>query len=262
MARKGAGVVAVIPARGGSKGVPGKNLRPVGGYPLIAYSIAAAELTPGIDRAIVSTDSPEIADIAGRFGGEVPFLRPGEFATDRSPDIGFVLHLTGWLKEHEGSEPEYVVNLRPTTPLRDPAVVDAAITAIRSRPDATSLRSVQPLPEPPQKMMGIRGGFLTGLFPDDPRPEYFNLPRQAFPPAYHPNGYVDIYLPMQAATGSLHGPRILGHVTPTVTEIDTPEDMAFLEYTLGRSGHPLQDYLRETFGRPGKGEKPARAPKR
>jgi CMP-N-acetylneuraminic acid synthetase len=242
------GVFAVIPARGGSKGVPGKNLRPVAGYPLIAYSIVAATLCPSIDRAIVSTDSHEIAGIARTFGAEVPFLRPSEYAQDRSPDIDFVLHLLRWLEVQEDSVPAHLVNLRPTTPLRDPSVVDSAISAIRSRPEATSLRSVHPLAEPPQKMMGIRDGFLTGLFPDDPRPEYFNLPRQAFPPAYHPNGYVDIYLPQGVmATCSLHGQRILGFITPVTTEIDTPENIAYLEFLLEHSGHPLLRYLEERF---------------
>jgi len=241
-------VFAVIPARGGSKGVPGKNLKAVGGYPLIAYSLAAAELCPGIDRAIVSTDSTEIAGIARGFGAEVPFLRPAEFARDQSPDIDFVLHLVEWLREQEGIVPEYLVNLRPTTPLRDPALIEAAIGSIRSKENATSLRSVHPLAEPPQKMMGIADGFLTGLFPGDPRPEYFNLPRQAFPPAYHPNGYVDIYLPrLVMETRALHGPRILGFVTPATVEIDTPEDIAYLECLMERSGHPLLEYLEEHF---------------
>ena len=241
-------VLAVIPARGGSKGVPGKNLRAVRGYPLIAYSIAAAELCPGIDRAVVSTDSAEIAGIARGFGAEVPFLRPAEYAKDRSPDIDFVMHLIQWLREQEGTVPDYLVNLRPTTPLRDPALIDAAISSIRSRENATSLRSVHPLAEPPQKMMGITDGFLTGLFPSDPRPEYFNLPRQAFPPAYHPNGYADIYLSrMVMETRSLHGSRILGFVTPVTVEIDTPEDIAYLEYLLERAGHPLLEYLEEHF---------------
>ena len=241
-------VLAVIPARGGSKGVPGKNLKAVRGYPLIAYSIAAAELCPGIDRAIVSTDSPQIAGIARGFGAEVPFLRPEEYAKDKSPDIDFVLHLIRWLREQEGIVPDYLVNLRPTTPLRDPALINAAIGSIRSGKDATSLRSVHPLAEPPQKMMGITDGFLTGLFPDDPRPEYFNLPRQAFPPAYHPNGYVDLYLPsLVMETRALYGPRILGFVTPATVEIDTPEDIGYLEYLLERSGHPLLEYLQEHF---------------
>jgi CMP-N,N'-diacetyllegionaminic acid synthase len=241
-------VVAVIPARGGSKGVPGKNLRPVGGYPLIAFSVAAARLCSGIDRTIVSTDSPEIAEVARSYGAEVPFLRPAELAQDRSPDIDFVLHLVRWLEGKEGRAPTTLVNLRPTTPLRDPALVDAAIRALGSAPEASSLRSVHPLAEPPQKMMGMEDGFLTGLFPGDPRPEYFNLPRQAFPPAYHPNGYVDVYRPLLVKeTGFLHGPRVLGFVTPVTAEVDTPEDIVYLEFLLARSGHPLLRYLEERF---------------
>jgi CMP-N,N'-diacetyllegionaminic acid synthase len=211
-------VVAVIPARGGSKGVPGKNLRPVGGYPLIAFSVAAARLCSGIDRTIVSTDSPEIAEVARSYGAEVPFLRPAELAQDRSPDIDFVLHLVRWLEGKEGRAPTTLVNLRPTTPLRDPALVDAAIRALGSAPEASSLRSVHPLAEPPQKMMGME------------------------------NGYVDLYRPLLVKeTGFLHGPRVLGFVTPVTAEVDTPEDIVYLEFLLARSGHPLLRYLEERF---------------
>lgn len=96
-------VFALIPARGGSKGMPKKNISPLRGYPLIAFSIVAAKLCSGIERAIVSTDSPEIADIARFYGADVPFLRPPELAQDDAPDIDFVRHALGWLETHEGS---------------------------------------------------------------------------------------------------------------------------------------------------------------
>jgi CMP-N-acetylneuraminic acid synthetase len=253
MKRTGSGasggkIIAIIPARSGSKGVPGKNIRPVFGYPLIAYSIAAAKLSKKIHRVMVSTDSETIAEVAKRYGAEAPFLRPQHFAQDQSPDIDFVIHALDWMRIHKDQEPELLVNLRVTTPLRDPGIIDAAIQSLASRPGATSLRSVHPLSEPPQKMMGIENGFLVGLFPQETRPEYFNLPRQSFPPAYHPNGYVDIYRPAFVRENNLlHGPKILGFITPVTTEIDRPEDLQYLEFQISRQGHRLLDYLKEHY---------------
>ncbi len=96
-------IFAIIPARGGSKAVPGKNIKALGGYPLIAYSIVAAKLCSQIDRVIVSTDSSQIAAISSRYGGEAPFLRPPELALDTSPDIGFIQHALDWFETHEES---------------------------------------------------------------------------------------------------------------------------------------------------------------
>ena len=115
------GVVALIPARGGSKGVPKKNIAPLGGHPLIAYSIAAAARCPDIARVIVSTDAPDIAECARAYGAETPFLRPAPLAQDGSTDLDVVVHALEWLAAHEGLRPELLVLLRPTTPLRDPA---------------------------------------------------------------------------------------------------------------------------------------------
>lgn len=240
-----ASALALIPARGGSKGVPGKNIRPLGGFPVIAWSIVAARLCPGIDRVIVSTDSPEIAAVARRFGAETPFLRPAELATDAAGDRGVVLHLLRWLQSAEGTFPSLVVHLRPTTPLRDPLEIARAVAALNAAPQATALRSAHALPEPPQKMFGVDDGLFVGLFPHDLRPEYYNLPRQAFPPAYLPNGYVDVLRSdFVLSNDALHGPRILAHVTPPATEIDAMEDLDRLEYILERRGHPLLEHLR------------------
>lgn len=239
-------VLALIPARGGSKGIPRKNLRELAAYPLIAYTIAAARLSRRVSRVLVSTDSEEIAEVARSFGAEVPFLRPAEMAQDRSSDIDYVRHAADWLERNEGSCPPLILQLRPTTPLRDPEFMDESVSRIENVPLATSLRSVHQLPEPPQKMMGIRDGFLVGLFPDDPRPEYYNLPRQVFPPAYHPNGYVDIVRGDRVKNSEeLYGPRVLGFVTPPAVEIDGPAEFEYLQFVLERKGHPLLEYLRK-----------------
>jgi CMP-N,N'-diacetyllegionaminic acid synthase len=240
----GAPVVALVPARGGSTGIPNKNLADVAGFPLLAYSIRAGLLAGSIDRVIVTTDSEEIAEVGRAHGAEAPFLRPAELAADDSLDVDYVRHALAWLDRHEHLTPELVIQLRPTTPLRDPSVLDGAIAAIARTPEATGLRSVHQLQEPPQKMLGIEGGWLTGLFPHDPRPEYFNLPRQAFAPAYWPNGYIDVIRPSTVIEqGSLYGSRVLAEVTSPVVEIDGPEELEYVRYRVERSGHGLRDAL-------------------
>ena len=135
------GMYAIIPARGGSKGVPKKSIALLCGFPLIAYSIAAAKLSKKIERVIVSTDSEEMAEVARSFGAETPFMRPAEFARDTSPDIEFVEHAISWFQKNESSVPEFLVHLRPTTPLRIPEDIDRAIEMLAKHKDATSLRS-------------------------------------------------------------------------------------------------------------------------
>lgn len=240
-------VLALIPARGGSKGVPGKNIANLGGFPLIAYSILAAKHAKNIERVIVSTDSEEIAAIAKHYGADIPFLRPDELSGDMSPDRDFLVHALDWLDRNENYRPLFVVHLRPTTPLRRPELIDQAINIMRARQEmATSLRSVHLLADPPQKMMGLEDGFLTGLFPHETRPDYTNLPRQAFPQAYQPNGYVDVLKPSQIReTASIHGDRILGFVTPRAMEVDLADDLDYLNYLLDRNGHELAEFLRK-----------------
>ena len=242
-------VVAVIPARAGSKGVIDKNIKLLAGYPLIAYSVVAARLASSIDRIIVSTDSEEYASIACKYGAEVPFLRPEEISGDNSTDYDFIKHLLDWLLCDESKLPKYLVHLRPTTPLRVSSEMDRAISLMKERSDCTSLRSAHELPEPPHKMFQInQEGFFDGFFPDDPREEYYNLPRQTFPKAYHPNGYVDIIKPDFAQkTGLLYGSKMLGFVTPLTVEVDMPEDFELLEYRLSKYGNPVYEYLLKKF---------------
>lgn len=220
--------------------MPRKNLHPLVGYPLLAYSVVTARRCLLVDRVLVSSDDPEIISVAKRFGAEAPFLRPARLAGDTSQDNEYVSHALEWLTAHESWEPDLVVLLRPTTPLRDPALVDQAIQSLREDSQATSLRSAHPLNEPPHKMLQIINNRFAGFFPADKRPDYFNLPRQNFPQAYHPNGYVDIvrssYL---KKTGELYGSEIRPFVIPPVVEIDTVADLEFLEWQAARQKNPL-----------------------
>jgi CMP-N,N'-diacetyllegionaminic acid synthase len=238
-------IVGIIPARGGSKGVPKKNIRPIGGFPMISYSVILGERVRNIDRCIVSTDSKEIVDIAKDFGADVPFLRPSEFALDSSKDIEFFRHAIEWFDKNEGYIPEYWVQLRPTTPLREPEIIEEAINTIIASPDATSLVSIHEFAETPGKMFGMQDGFLHGLCPLDPRPEYFTLPRQEFAPTYFGNGYVDI---VKSSTiinqNSCYGPRMLGFETPDTGEIDVEEDFKRVEFYLQNSNNSIYQSLK------------------
>jgi CMP-N,N'-diacetyllegionaminic acid synthase len=242
-------VYAVVPARGGSKGVPKKNIRRLAGYPLIAYSIAAGFMSRLIERVIVSTDSPEIAEVSRKYGAEVPFLRPAELAQDKSRDRDFVLHLLHWLQENEGGGPDYLVHLRPTTPLRDPAIIDDAIGAMMGDPTATSLRSAHEAPETPFKWFtrNDQGYYETFAHADAPA-GFANWPRQMLPKVFIPDGYVDV-LKTAYVLGAeeIHGDRMVGFITPACSEVDTLEDFAYLEFQVNRTPCRVLDFLRAHY---------------
>lgn len=155
-------LLAVIPARSGSKRLPGKNLLPVAGHPLIAHAIRLAGRSRDIDRCVVSTDSPDIAAVARQYGAEAPFLRPVELAQDATPGIEPVLHALRWLDEHDGYRPDYVMLLQPTSPLRTVEDLEAAIRLVEQR-QADAVVSVC-LTHPPSWMRRVAedGRLLDG----------------------------------------------------------------------------------------------------
>lgn len=241
-------IIAIIPARGGSKGIAKKNIIELGGHPLIAYAIAAAKLSNIIGRVVVSTDDKEIARIAQKYGAEVPFMRPEKISGDQAQDIDFVKHALNWFKENEGFEPEYIVHLRPTTPLRDPKIIDQAIKNIISSSQATSLRSAHELKESPHKFFEIKDGFFEGLFPEDQRTDYHNLPRQSFPKAHHPNGYVDVIKTETVKNlDAIHGSKILPFVTPFMVELDGLDDLDYIKFDLARGNYEIREFLNKNF---------------
>lgn len=185
-------IVAVIPARGGSKSIPLKNIRLFCGKPLLVHSIETALACSYIDRTIVSTDSEQIATIAKEAGSEVPFLRPAEFARDDTLDLPVFLHCLDWLKINEGYEPDIIVHLRPTSPLRTVSMVEISVRMLIDNPSADSVRSVCSPTQNPFKMWNIdEEGFLTPLLKTDIY-EQWNQPRQKLPEVYWQNGYVDV----------------------------------------------------------------------
>lgn len=148
-------ILAIIPARGGSKGLPNKNIKPLCGKPLIGWSIEQAEGSAYIDEIFVSTDSAEIASVAESFGIEVPFLRPAELATDTSPSSGFVLHTIDYYRS-QGEEFDYILLLEPTSPLRDVADINTAIEQLLNHKSAKSIVGVS-------KVEATHPAFLVNL---------------------------------------------------------------------------------------------------
>ncbi|HEY62617.1 MAG TPA: acylneuraminate cytidylyltransferase family protein [Anaerolineae bacterium] len=184
-------VLALIPARGGSKSIPRKNIKPLAGFPLIAYSIAAGIAAETVTRVIVSTEDEQIAKIAKSYGAEVPFLRPAEFALDNTPDLPVFEHALKWLQENEQYEPNIIVQLRPTSPFRRVWHINQAVFRLIEHPEADSIRTVCVPFQNPYKMWQISPeGYMKPLLKTEGA-EPYNMPRQALPDVYWQTGYVD-----------------------------------------------------------------------
>lgn len=227
-------VVAIIPARGGSKSLPRKNIRTVAGKPLIAWSIETALNCPLIARTLVTTDDPEIAEISRKHGAEAPFLRPAEFACDFSTDFDALNHALTWLRDNEGAVPDLIVYLRPTEPLRRVATVQAAIEKLLAAPHADSLRSVRRAQQTPYKMWTLGQEFLEPIAALPGLAEPFNQPRQLLPTVYWQDGYVDVIwsrtiLEQRSSTGR----KILGFlIDEPAANIDYEDEIAAAEILL------------------------------
>ena len=237
-------MIAIIPARSGSKGVPGKNIKLLGGIPLFAFSIIVAKMMPSVSRVIVSTDSEEYAEIAKDYGAEVPFLRPNEISGDKSTDFDLFLHALNWFKENENLIPEYILHLRPTTPLRVPQIMEDAVKLFNENKNlASSLRSGHSAPESPYKwFLKDDNNYFKGLR-DGLTPEKVNLPRQSFPSVYIPDGYIDILKSsVILTTGTLHGDKMLVFESPFCVEVDTKDDFDYLEFQIQKEGSPIINF--------------------
>lgn len=220
--------LALILARGGSKGVPGKNIKEMCGKPLIAWTIEEAKKSKHLTRIIVSTDSEEIAAVAREWGAEVPFMRPKELAEDHSPDIDAFAHALLWLKEHEGYVPELVVHLRINSPFRTAEDIDRGIELMQENMDADAVRAVTKAPLHPLKSYRLEDGRLLPFVPEEVHgiKEPYNLPWQALPKAYTTGGYLTILKPDTVLKKhSMSGDHFLGFEVDAdnVVDIDTQE---------------------------------------
>lgn len=241
-------VLAIIPARSGSKSVKDKNIRIMNGKPMLAYSIEQARRSSKIDRVIVSTDSPKYQAIAKEFGAEVPFLRPPDISQDASLDIEVFQHALRWLQTNEGYYADICVHLRPTHPIRDPNDIDKMISILEADPQLNSVRSVSPAKQTPYKMW---------LFPDGTsnqmRPlvsceihEAYNAPRQKLPEVYMQNACIDVVRSNTILNkNSMNGDKIAGYKMDYDFDVDTEEEFlnaerAQLLFQAAQENRPLK----------------------
>lgn len=229
-------VLAVVQARGGSKGIPGKNIKELGEHPLLAYSIASALASSSITRLIVSTDDGEIANIAKVYGAEVPFMRPNALATDDAQDFPLFQHALYCLKKTENYIPHFIVQLRPTSPFRPKGMIDQAFKILSEDKDADCVRSVMPSQQNPYKMWRSGTKYLEPLLGDE-LPEPYNMPRQRLPKTYWQTGHLDIIrYDTIVEKKSLTGERVLPVIIDPkyCSDIDTLEDWDLAEWKLSR----------------------------
>lgn len=181
-----ADILSLVTARKGSKSIPRKNIAPVAGKPLIAWTIEAALMARSTETVIVSTDDDEIAAVAKRWGAEAPFIRPAHLAEDFSSHIQVVVHAIEWVEYHMSWKPDYILLLQPTSPLRTAEDIDNAYE-IMTRKNADSIVSVCETPIHPHLMRVIAdGGFLDYFLP---KPDGY-FPRQRHSPLFHENGAI------------------------------------------------------------------------
>ncbi|MCL4257079.1 MAG: acylneuraminate cytidylyltransferase [Anaerolineales bacterium] len=225
---KKAQVLAIIPARGGSKSIPRKNARLFAGHPLLAFSVAAALQAETVTRTIISTDDEEMAHIARELGAEAPFIRPAEFAQDNTLDLPVFEHALTWLAKNEGYKPDIVVQLRPTSPLRPRGLVDEAVQLLLTNRKADSVRGVVPSGQNPHKMWRVDAdGVMQPLLKVKGIEEPYNAPRQKLPATYWQTGHIDairssVILKKHSMSGDMILPVM---IDPRYTvDIDTMND--------------------------------------
>ncbi len=213
-------LLAIIPARAGSKRIPHKNVKPLAGKPLIWHTIECALHCPGISRVIVSTDAPSIGELARDAGADVPFLRPPELAADATPTIEVILHALNWLEQNEAITYQYLAVLQPTSPLRTITDIETAFALLCSSP-AQSIVSVTGAPIEGDHLVRIEGGTVRLSSGPEANQDFYKL-----------NGAIYISRTKTIlATGHLSGGTVIPYYMPgsRSIDIDTPDDFQMAE---------------------------------
>jgi CMP-N,N'-diacetyllegionaminic acid synthase len=226
-------ILAIIPARCGSKALKHKNIRDLAGRPMLAWTIEHAIRSNLIDRAIVSTDSNEYVKIAQDYGAEVPFIRPSEFSKDSSTDLDVFKHALSWLRQNETYIPDICVHLRPTYPIRRIKDIDKCIDILIKNEDYDSIRSVAPVDDTPYKMWSMNSKGLLSPAIVTTIIEAYNLPRQDLPISYIQNACIDVIRTCVILKfGSMTGSNIYGYIMDHNYDIDTEADFAIADKIL------------------------------
>jgi len=236
MAGKKLNILGIIPARGGSKGVPGKNIRDLAGKPLLAYTIETALKSELVSDVVVSTDSEEIRAVALKYGADAPFLRPAELATDTALAVPTIQHAVAEMERYKNTTYDYIAMLQPTSPLKTAADIDEALNKLISEGADGIISVVTVDNNHPMKMKKFLGeGGLTGPLVDYEAPPYENCPRQFLPPVFMVNGALyatkrDVFMNQ----GSFKGNHCIGYIMPMdrSVNIDTELDFILAEYMI------------------------------
>ena len=221
-------ILCIIPARGGSKSIPMKNIKLFCGKPLITYSISIALSCASIKRVIVSSDSKNIIEVATEYGAETPFIRPNELAEDDTTDLPVFIHCLEYLKINEGYIPDIIVQLRPTSPIRTVEMIEKGIKMLINNPEADSVRAVCEPSQNPYKMWKKQDdGYLRPLIEIGIK-ESYNSPRQNLPDVYWQNGYIDIIRTTTIINKkSMTGDKVLPLILGSEHTIDIDNDFTF-----------------------------------
>jgi CMP-N,N'-diacetyllegionaminic acid synthase len=245
--------VALVPARAGSKRVADKNIKPLAGHPMIAYTITAARESGVFDDVIVSTDSELYADIARHYGASVPFMRPAEFAGERSPDIEWVEFTLARLRD-EGREFDCFSILRPTSPFRQAATIRRAWEQFTRDGGADSLRAVEKCKQHPAKMWIVNGARMTPLMPEkrDGQPLH-SMQYPSLPEIYVQNASLEIAWTRVVFDGrTISGEVVMPFFTESLEgfDINNPRDWFYAEHLLAHEGAQLPRVDRPPFNEP------------
>ena len=225
-------ILCVIPARSGSKGVIDKNIRDFNGKPLLIHSLEYAMTCDEIDNVIISTDSEKYANIAKKYNGVIPFIRPKELALDSSQDIGFIKHALIKCEEIYNKKFDLVILLRPTSPLRPAGLIEKGLKMIISDPKATSLKAVTNFKEHPYRHWVANNNYIKGY--EDEIFEPYNLPRQELPKLFYSAGELEIIRRSTILNDSVSGKKIIPLILDRdiIVDIDTEEDWKNAEQKL------------------------------
>lgn len=241
-------LAALVPARAGSKRVKAKNIRSLGGHPLLAYTLNAARDSGVFDSIVVSTDSEEVANVARHYGGEVPFMRPSSLAGDLSPDIEWVKFTLETLQRADRTYDAFAL-LRPTSPFRSKETILRAVALFQGNPSADSLRAVELCSQHPGKMWVVSGDRMRPLLENGPiLPPWHSSPYQSLPRVYVQNASLEIAwtrVPLEG--GTIAGENIVPFVTEGLEgfDINQMDDWWLAEEYL-RRGQAILPPVRQT----------------
>jgi N-acylneuraminate cytidylyltransferase len=211
-------VLAVIPARSGSKGIKNKNIKKINGIPLLAYSIKYAMKSRLVDKVIVSTDSKKYLNIAKKYGAEVPFLRKKKLSSDHVTDYPVVKDALGQCEKIYKKKYDYIILLRPTSPLREKGLIEKSFKLIKNNPKATSVRSVKKTDNHPYRSWLKKKNYIYGFVKY--KYESYNIPRQKLPLVLFQTGDIELIKKKTLLKGTISGTKVIPVMVNKYFDID------------------------------------------